>query len=104
MKKKLFSMVLVLVMIVCAVPCTFGASAAEASDWTPVNFDYIENTADGFTIPANGGVGREIVLWDGLLYEGKFSVNIKTSAITGGEGEMPGIFFGGQGIERATSE
>ena len=54
MKKKLFSMVLVLVMIVCAVPCTFGTSAAEASDWTPVNFDYIENTADGFTIPANG--------------------------------------------------
>ncbi len=103
MKRKLLSLILALVMIACAAPVTFSSGAAESTEWTPVNFNYLEAESNGFSVPADGDVAREIVLWNGLLYEGKFSVDIKTSAIKGASGEHPGIFFGGKGIENITA-
>lgn len=85
---------LLLTFVLLALP--MSVSAATNNEWTGTNFDYLTPTEDGFTIAAGGSMAREIALWDGLLYEGKFSVEIKTSAITGGSGEMPGIFFVGK--------
>ena len=105
--KRLLSIVLLLVFAMTLVPMSVSAegdaTGTPAAQWTAQNFENLAETADGFTIAAGGTTAREVALWNGLLYEGKFSVEIKTSAINGGSGEMPGIFFGGKNLDKITA-